>query len=312
MEQTTAAPSLKDPAFRAAELDALASIIEEGDGAPAEPETSAKEPTEPSPSGEAAEPEGEPSKPDDKWKEKTEGKSWQKIRKVRQALDDREAALNQRETLIKANETALGEKAKRAEQHEQEIGRLRGFIERLRDGDPEALAALDIDLEKVNGSFLKHQSGEARVDRLEREARERKEADAKRERERTETDEAERIRRTNEASEAELLQEVAKSGKLLAKKSRTQVVGLCNQVAEEWVAEKRSFTFGQLVVETEKRLREFIEADVEALGYTKPAPVKPPTQPLSRRETSERGGPPRKGPVSKDEELQDIAGLDWG
>ncbi len=285
------------------ELQELAAII---DAAEAEPEPELKPtPDAPPPADSEAqaepepEPEAEKPKPE---KPETESKAWQRIRRRTKEQDAKEQQLARAEASLKANESALQAKA-------SEAARILALHERAKTGDPAALQELGYDLEALNSSYLKHQTGDARLEQMERRQREQEkreeEAASRKEKERQEREEQERA----EAAMNTVFEE-AKKMPLLGKKSRDRVVALCEYVAQEWVSGGRRFTFPELVQETEKRLAKAIEDDAAALGFVRPTAkeTKPATPPVTRRLQGERGDS-RKPPATKEEELQDIAAL---
>lgn len=291
---------IKSPEYRESELSDLAGVFDE-------PATDPKstEPPVPAPSGESDEPaeaaKEEPKKDEPKPAE-TEGKAWKAIRRRQKDQDAREAKLAAAEAAIKANESAIADKVSRAE-------RTLSLVERANDGDPDAWVALGLDIEKANAAFLKNQTGESRIERLEKRQeelaakRKQDEDDAKKRRE--EAEEAARA----EHAKAEVWG-LAEKVPYFAKKGPAKTIELCEYVAQDWVNQGRRFTFAELVSETHRRVMAALEEDAASLGYTKPAapPPPPPKAPITRRDTGERGGPSTR-PYSKEAELDEISSL---
>lgn len=308
-ETTTSAASGGDDTAILADVAAL--FDAEGGEAPP-----AKEPPAPEASGEqetpATQAKDDKAKDKDKDEPQSEGKAWKAIRRRGKELDQREAALSQKETLLKANEAALAEKARKAETYEKRVAELETLIARIQDGDPEAFASANIDVEKINASYLKHQSGDARIERLEREAAERRKRDEDTEAARKKADE-ERAAAERDRQEVQgIIDEIttlAKSKPLLSKRD---AVAICDVVASrmakrpEWQGKR--IPFAAIVDEAEASLRREAEEMARELGFTPAPAAKADPKTITRADAAERGRP-RPAPVDRDEELADIASM---
>jgi hypothetical protein len=212
------------------ELQELAAIFDEADSGPGSdpaPEAEAEAKTDADADADAPPPKEE-TKAEEKPKVETESKAWKRIRLRTKEQDAKEQQLARAEAALKANEAALQTKA-------GEAARILALHERAKGGDPAALQELGYDLEALNSSYLKHQTGDARLEQMERRQREQEkreeEAASRKEKERQEREEQERA----EAAMNTVFEE-AKKMPLLGKKSRDRVVALCEYVAQEWVS----------------------------------------------------------------------------
>lgn len=239
-------------------------------------------------------------------------KQFKALRRLRDQVENNAAQLRQREAVIAQNQRALEQRARELETTTAAAKKTAEALERLKSGDPDAAQELGLDLEALNLAHLKHQTGDARIERLERQLQERKDREKKEEQERAKREEEQQGRAAAEASEKEILTEVeeaAKTTKLLARiKDPKGRLASVEAVAAEWNAAGRggTYTVAEAVVEAEKRLVALASDWAPALGY-QPPPGTRPEQTLSRRD-GERGAP-RQGPKNRDEELDEVASI---
>lgn len=270
---------------------------------------------------EEEETEEEKPKPDKKPKKpETLGESWKKVRETRDALKAHEAHLAKREETLKTREAAAQASGKEVEQLRAKAA----LVDRLLSGDPEALAGLNVDFEKLTEGYLKAQSGDGKQSRLERELQELKAKIAKADEDKTKAAEAQEHEKLYQQAVSRLTT-AAKADKVLSGFKDAQLVAMGEQIALEHVQEQKPVPPPEEIAKImARRIREeykaaaarFAELDdseeTEEPEETeeekpKPAPKKPST--VSRRDSAERASSKKPYVYDPDEEAAELLGV---
>lgn len=246
-------------------------------------------------------------------KPETLGESWRKVRETRDALKAHEAHLQERERALKARETA-------AEASGKDLEHLRtkaALFDRVVSGDPEALAGLEIDFEKLTSGYLKAQSGDTTTSRLERELQELKARLARADEEKTKAAQAQEHEQLYRQAVSRLTT-AAKADRLLSSFQEAQLVAMGEQIASEFVQDNRAVPppeeiarlLGQrLRQEYKTAAQRWAELGEDNDGDGKaPAPPAPPARKpstVSRRDSAERASS-RSTPFSPDQEAAEV------
>lgn len=239
-------------------------------------------------------------------------KGFQKLRKDRKALGAEREAFAQAKAQFQAQQHQLVEQAREGEKARKQLEQVVDLLARAQDGDQEALAELRLDVGKMNEGFLRHSTGDAKVDRLERELRALREQNEKR----TKDDEETRTKAQQAAEEERLYRQAVEATLGAADKTRVlksygkeRIVEMAEALAQRYALAKKPVPHPQrLVEELERTLVEELRErrallDDDASAASKDS--RGPSTITSRDKGTKGNKTPR--PYSRDAEAQVLA-----
>lgn len=240
-------------------------------------------------------------------------KGFQKLRKDRKALGAEREALAQAKAQFQAQQHQLVEQAREGERARRQLDQITTLLARAQDGDQEALAELRLDVGKMNEGFLRHSTGDAKIDRLERELRALREQNEKR----TKEDEEQRTQAQQAAEEERLYRQAVEATLGAADKTRVlksygkeRIVEMAEALAQRYALAKKPVPHPQrLVEELERTLVEELRQRRSLLDDDAPPPADKDSRgpaTLTSRDKGARGSKTPR-PYSRDAEAQVLA-----
>lgn len=316
--ESTAAKSLAE-AEAAALADAMAEFGGEEGGETTPASSSTAQASEEGDSDETEPTEKKPKPAEEKKpkpaeeKAETLGESWRKVRAEKKALNYRTADLDKREEKVKQLEASAGTTAKELEQYKAKVA----LLDRLIEGDPEALQGLNLNFDKLTEGYLRSQSGDAKTARLERELKQLQAKLAGADEQKTQAEQDHEQEQLFQQAVSRLTT-AAKSERVLARFPVEKVVAMGEVIAGEYVrANKPVPPPEQIAREMARRIHEDYEEHRKAMeaesdagagaGAPKGAPTGPRT--VSRRDSAERAPGPKKTYNPDDEAAELLATL---
>lgn len=243
--------SARDEAF----ADALSAFDDDGEAA--------------APSADADAPEAQPEaskekdKEADKEADKAEpeklSKGFQKLRRDRKTLTEQRESLARAKAEFQAQQHALVQQAREGEKARQQLEQVAGLLARAQDGDQEAIAELRLDIAKINEGYLRHATGDAKIDRMARtieELTKRLEArDKDAEEQRTKAKEAAEHDRLYQQAVGLTLDTAKAKTRVLKSYKDDEIVSMAESLAQRYAAGNKPVPHpAQLVEEIERQL----------------------------------------------------------